>query len=66
MTSTKKVFKTDDRFEQYMQETQEYIVTLKSNLLKKILILQQNKRSTNPNIIEVNLNSSNQITTVNI
>jgi hypothetical protein len=66
MASTKIIFKSDDRLEQYMLETQEYIVTLKNDLLKKILILQQSKKSKNTTVIDLSINSSNQIAGISI
>jgi len=66
MASTKINFKSDDRLEQYMLETQEYIVTLKNDLLKKILILQQSKKSKNTIVIDLSINSSNQIAGISI
>jgi hypothetical protein len=66
MASTKINFKSDDRLEQYMLETQEYIVTLKNDLLKKILILQQSKKSKNTTVIDLSINSSNQIAGISI
>ena len=51
MTKRKDNPNIEDTEKQYLQETQEYIKKLKDNLFKKILALQQNKK-TGTNLIE--------------
>ena len=36
---------SEDKVSQYLRETREYIERLKNDLLKKILLLQQNKKT---------------------
>jgi hypothetical protein len=45
MTQKRDDLITGDKEKQYLQETQEYIKGLKDNLIRKILALQQNKKT---------------------
>jgi hypothetical protein len=57
MTQKKGNLIIEDKERPYLQETQEYIKSLKENLIKKILALQQNKKTgTNLNEFSQNTN----------
>lgn len=57
MIKRKQILKTDSKVEQYMVETQQYIELLKRNLVKKILVRQQDK--TEEHIMELTNHSLN-------
>ena len=45
----------------YLKETREYIESLKNNLIKRILVLQQSKKKAiNPGELSQNANASNK------